>query len=313
MPTYDFDSPVIDGSHADAGAEANAILKDHDNVRFAANWLWVKTPIVLPPYKELYASNPTNLIKGSNGPMVVMASGGFQNIRRLVFEGNSEGWFTGPNILVEAGGGWQLFDNVRTSRSADCGIDMRAPHAGHSCTFDNCELSASGGKPGVQLPTMEPTTGGLRRFFGCKAGGGLLVDWAGSNTGMMIGCDTYNFKINENGFVGIFIGNRFAIPAAEILMAGNSHRFLANITSSKVRLANNSLWYDGSNYDNGVIKTWMRMLTTTSKPTLDPVLAEGLIKRAAAERKASYARWERLKDRSPISKVGPTKKPDHKR
>jgi hypothetical protein len=299
MPVYDFDSPVVDSSHWDAGAEINAILRDHDNVRVAGDWLWVRSTIILPPYKKLYCTNPSTLLKAFNGPILVLkavnGAGGFQSITELIFEGQASEGRTGPNILVEPGGGWQKFDRIRTSRSADCGVDMKLPHAGHACSFINCELSASNGKPGVQLPTSEPTTGGLRRFEFCKGGGNLLVDWGGSNTGIMIGCDTYDFRIGEGSNYGVFVGNRFAIPIPELNVPGQNHRFSCNVTSSRVRLANSGIWYDGSNYDGGTVRPWLRMLTKTTKANLDPALAEAMVEAAIEERREGIRRWGHMK------------------
>jgi hypothetical protein len=295
MPVYDFDSPVVDSSHYDAGAEINAILRDHDNVRVAGDWLWVRSTIQLAPYKKIYCTNPSTLLKAFNGPMVVVKAGGFQIIADLAFEGQAAEGRTGPNIVVEAGGGWQKFDGIRTARSADAGVEMKQPHAGHASSFINCELSALNGKPGVQLPVTEPKNGGLRRFEFCKGGGNLLVDWAGSNAGMMIGCDTYSFLISEESNYGIFVSNRFAIANPELSILGMNHRFSCNLTSSQVRLANSSIWYDGSNYDGGTTRPWLRMLTKSTKANLDPLFMEATIEAAKEERRENARRWGLMK------------------
>jgi hypothetical protein len=252
---YDFDSPVIDSSHWDAGAEANAIFKDHDNVRMAGTWLWVRSQIRQPPYTTIYASNPTNLLKAFHGDMILQLSGGFQTLRELNLEGQvHEGWH-GSNVFVETIGGWNKYDRIRTVRSMGPGINMTQPHAGHAATFTGCELMGDHptGVVAVKLPDDEPTTGGLRRFIDCKGGGGPAVYWGGAKTSMMIACDSYGFQMNENSMYGVFIGNRFAIPAGLKLEArGNEHAFSCNIISQPVVIHSAGTFYDSSNTDNGL-------------------------------------------------------------
>jgi hypothetical protein len=267
MP-YDFDSPVVDGSHYDAGKEINSILRDHDNVRCAADFLSVRTTIRLPPYKVLYTNNPTALIKLTNDPILVLEPGGFQQITNLRFEGNADQGYLGPNVLIEPGGGWQRFINISTWRSDGPGILMHEPHSGHMARFQFCDGSGyRPNVPGIKLPATEGTNGGLRRIIGGSGGGALGVDIAGSNTTMMVFQDTYDFSMNDSSNYGMFIANRFAIPPHKLLeIRGHNHRFGFNTTSQKALIYQPTTYYDASNSDNGVVKMYSTLRSLMSRP-----------------------------------------------
>lgn len=303
---YDFDSPVVDSSHWDAGAEINAIFRDHDNVRVAGDWLWVRSQIRQAPYKEIYASNPTNLLKDFNGDMIIMEKGGFQSLRGINLEGQVDAGRTGGLVYVEAGGGWQKFERVRVVRSADPCVKMHQPHAGHAASFTNCELIGTPTMPAVDLPLDEPTTGGLRRFISCKGGGGMSIRWNGAKTSMMAFCDTFGFSMNEASMYGVFISNRFAIVAATLPLKGLEHSFQSNITSSRVLISTPGTWYDGSNTDAGVDYAFPRF-AAASKNELEKTeeqmeearkgkerIAKAMVTLAAEERKGEQKRHKRF-------------------
>jgi hypothetical protein len=298
---YDFDTPVVDGSHWDAGAEINAIFKDHDVVRVAGNWMYVRTQIRQPPYSIIYSTNFTNMLKAFNGDMIVQLSGGFQTMEKINMEGQKDEGMLGSNVYVEAGGGWQKYNQIRTVRSAGPGINMVQPHAGHAASFTSCELMGSPGVPGVSFPVDEPTTGGLRRVIDCKGGGGPSVWWNGAKTSMMIASDTYTFEINENSMYGVFIGNRFAIPSPLILTAkGLEHAFSCNIISSQVVIPSAGTFYDSSNTDAGVSRPLMSrvpidMLKIDSETKKR--ISDIMLMHSASEREGEQLRYQHMKSR----------------
>jgi hypothetical protein len=260
MP-YDFDSPVIDASHFDAGAEINAVLRDHDNARIAGDWLNVRTTIWLNAYKELYCETPSTLLKQFNGPILVMRSGGFQKLDgTLGFNGQANVGFTGDNIYVEPGGGWQKFNSIRSTNCNGYAVHMEQAHAGHMASFYDCLLQcADRARGGLKLPESEPTTGGVRRLVVCSGGGAMLCDIAGSNVTMMIACDTYDFRFGEASNYGVFVANRFAMPYP-LHVRGWNHRFLGNVTSHQVHVYNPSIDYQAlGNYDAGFVKHYSTM------------------------------------------------------
>jgi hypothetical protein len=300
MPvTYDFDSPVISGSPYDAAAEINAILRDHDNVRLAVKWPVFRSTAIIPAYKMVYAESPCMPYKNFNGPMFVLGTGGFQTLRGLRLEGNADGGFSGDNVFVEAGGGWQNFDHVESYRSAGHGVHMEQPHAGHMCRVEFCNLQGSPkfGTSGLKLPNSEATTGGLRKIIFCTGGGEELTNIAGANTTIMIGCDTRGFRMNDNSNYGMFGFNRLSTTADRLEIRGHNHGFICNTIPVPVHIFQPTVRYKGGmNTDAGVVELFTKVSKLMSKITKQPVppllMNEGFSWAVGAEKQ----RWLAMRD-----------------
>jgi hypothetical protein len=256
MPV-DFDSFTLGPGDGDAAPLINAAYSQgYTSVRVVGT-LTVRSPIRIPQNRILYSEGPQYIQKGFNGPMCIMES--WSEMMGLFWLGNG-GTYDGPGILCEANTARQVIARTRITDMRGPCVDMSGFAAGAYASIGGGELCLMQRNdftlPAIVLPADEPGTTGVRRIVGISGGGSKLIDLGGSNVTMLQNCDTYRIEMGARCRYGLFLSNRFAIPAGEVMVVrGSNHRFGFNTTSERVHFSVEAIGcsYEANNYDAGVV------------------------------------------------------------
>lgn len=249
----DFECATVGPTGGDDAAAINAAFVSAPAVRVVGT-LNLRSTITVPPYKALFAESRQTLTKQFDGPMCVL--GEWASTSLLRWEG-AGGSFDGAGILCVANSTGQTIENTWVLQTRGACVDMSATAAGSYCTitgglYQRYDRTLAA----IVLPADEPGTIGVRRILGVSARGYKLIDLAGSNVTQMHYCDTYRLDMSARCRYLVATGNRFAIPAGEVLnIRGSNHRFGFNTTSQQVHFTADALGclYQSSNYDAGVV------------------------------------------------------------